>query len=99
MLKYSKIGSFFLFTMVALQANIYFTSCIDNQSSGCINSPGESSEDAVKALSGSLLSQPRPSGSAHDPEEKADFDVPTEQNKNSSSCQKLLLKGLLLRYQ
>ena len=81
--------------MVALQANLYYTSCIDNQSLGCINSPGESSEDAVKALSGSLLSQPRPSGSAHDPEEKA---APTEQKNNCSSCQKLLLKGLLLPY-
>ena len=87
-----------MFTMVALQTSIYFTSCIDNQSLGCIHSPGESSEDAEKALSGSLLSHLRPSGSAHDPEEKADFDAPTEQNKNSSSCQKLLLKGLLLRY-
>ena len=84
--------------MVALQANLYYTSCTDNQSLGCINSPGESSEDAVKALSGSLLSQPRPSGSAHDPEEKADFKASTEQNNNCSSCQKLLLKGLLLLY-
>ena len=67
--------------MVALQANIYFTSCIYNQSLGCINSPGESSEDAVKALSGSLLSQPRPSGSAHDPEEKADFNLMHQLNK------------------
>ena len=69
--------------MVALQANLYFTSCIDNQSLGCINSPGESSEDAVKALSGSLLSQPRPSGSAHDPEEKAHFIAPTMDNRKT----------------
>ena len=84
--------------MVGLQANRFFSSCLDNRSLGCINLPGESSEDAVKALSGSLLSQPRPSGSAHDPEEKADFKAPTEQNNSCSSCQKLFLKGLLLRY-
>ena len=57
-----------------------------------LNLPGESSEDAVKALSGSLLSQPRPSGSAHDPEEKADFKASTEQNNNCSSCQNCFLK-------
>jgi len=32
--------------------------------------PGDASEEAVNALSGSLLSHPRPRGSAHDPATK-----------------------------